>query len=83
MKKPPMNSKKKIAVFANGWNSENLSYCMDGLREGLEDSSVDLYVFLGHDAYSSDEVMVRCEASIYELPRMTMFCTLTGMYMRN
>ena len=59
--------KKKIAVFANGWNSENLASCMEGMRDGLEGQATDLYVFLGHEGYGSVECVKEGEASIYRL----------------
>lgn len=46
---------KKIVIYANGWNGDNLSHYMEGLKEGLEGEAVDLHVFLGHDAYGLDE----------------------------
>ncbi|MCR4806841.1 MAG: diguanylate cyclase [Lachnospiraceae bacterium] len=73
MKKTGSDSKKKIAVFANGWNSENLASCMEGVRDGLAGHNTDLYVFLGHDGYGSEQDVIKAEISVYELPRLSDF----------
>ena len=73
MKKALKNRKKKIAVFANGWNCENLASCIEGVREGLKGHETDLYVFLGHDGYGFEEDVIKAEMSVYELPRLSDF----------
>ena len=73
MKKALKNRKKKIAVFANGWNCENLASCIEGVREGLKGHETDLYVFLGHDGYGFEEDVIKTEMSVYELPRLSDF----------
>lgn len=62
------NIMRKIAVFANGWITENLQNYMDGLREGLFEKTADLYVYLGHDAYGLADVDNDSEICIYDLP---------------
>lgn len=64
--------KKKIAVFANGWATENLQNYMDGLKaalmDGPESGTADVYVYLGHDAYGLTDVDNDSEICIYDLP---------------
>lgn len=60
--------KKKIAVFANGWATENLENYMEGLEEGLLGGTADIYVYLGHDAYGLSDVDNDSEICIYGLP---------------
>ncbi len=59
---------KKIAVFANGWNAENLHDYMEGITGYLPDDYADFFVFLGHDAYGIPERFIKAEATVYDLP---------------
>ncbi|MBR4145537.1 MAG: diguanylate cyclase [Lachnospiraceae bacterium] len=65
--------KKKIAVMANGWNSENLSNFMMGLTDALPDETADFFVFQGYGTYGYPETAKRAEAVIYDLPDLTKF----------
>ncbi|MCQ2496215.1 MAG: diguanylate cyclase [Lachnospiraceae bacterium] len=65
--------KKKIAVFANGWNSENLYHYMTGVTEALPENDADLFVFLSHGAYGMDDDFRGSEKLIYSLPDLTTF----------
>ncbi len=58
--------KKRVAVFANGWSAENLCGFLGALKEGLEGTSTDLYVFMGYDAFGIPNIESEC--SIYDLP---------------
>ncbi|MBR4776613.1 MAG: diguanylate cyclase [Lachnospiraceae bacterium] len=65
--------KKKIAVMANGWNSENLSNFMMGLTEAMPEEVADFFVFLGYGTYGYPENAKRAESVIYDLPDLTRF----------
>lgn len=64
--------KKKIALFANGWNGENLDSFLNGFKSSFEED-VDIFAFTSYSAYSMDEVNRTCENSIYDLPDYSMF----------
>lgn len=64
--------KKKIALFANGWNSENLDNFLTGLKNTFEEE-IDVFIFSSFSAYSMDEVNRACENSIYDLPDYSIF----------
>ena len=65
--------KKKIAIMANGWNSENLSNFMMGLTEAMPDEAADFFVFMGYGTYGYPENAKRAESVIYDLPDLTRF----------
>ena len=65
--------KKKIAVMANGWNSENLSKFMMGLTEAMPKEAADFFVFLGYGTYGYPENAKRAESVIYDLPDLSKF----------
>lgn len=60
--------KKKIAVMANGWNSENLSNFMVGLMNAIPEEFADFFIFLGYGTYGYPENAKRAENVIYDLP---------------
>ena len=60
--------KKKIAVFANGWNGENLENFIDGMKESFPADSVDIFLFMSYAAYSVNEMGRKAENAIYFLP---------------
>lgn len=64
--------KKRIALFANGWNGENLDSFLKGFNGSFEED-VDVFVFSSYSAYSMDEVNRACENSIYDLPDYSTF----------
>ena len=64
--------KKKIALFANGWNNENLDNFLKGFKSTFGEE-IDIFVFSSFSAYSMDEVNRACENSIYDLPDYSMF----------
>ena len=59
--------KKKIAVFANGWNGENLENFIDGMKESFPADSVDIFLFMSYAAYSVNEMGRKAENAIYFL----------------
>lgn len=63
--------KKKIAVFANGLNAENLMKFMKGIKEKCRDNYADFHVFVSYDTFGMDEESNRAEYSIYDLPIMS------------
>ena len=65
--------KKRIAVFANGWNSENLSNFMMGIEKSAKPGTMDFFVFLSFASYGYNELNRKAEALIYELPDFTSF----------
>ncbi len=65
--------KKRIALFANGWNSENLNNFVVGIQEALPKESVDIFVFLSHGAYGMSDDFRNSEKLIYDLPNLSDF----------
>ena len=65
--------KKKIAILANGWNCENLSYFMEGISEAVEKESTDFFIFSSFASYGYTEVARKAEALVYELPNLKTF----------
>lgn len=65
--------KKRIAVLANGWNSENLSNFMMGITEAVEKESMDFFVFLSYASYGFTEDARISEGLIYDLPDLSSF----------
>ncbi len=61
-------TKKKVAVFLNGWNNENSFRFMEGLRKSLPENSVDIYTFVSYAIYSSSEVELKSLCTIFDLP---------------
>jgi len=67
------NMKKKVAVMANGWNSENLSNFMTGLYEAVDKESVDFFVFLSYATYGYTQAAKKLECLSYDLPILSDF----------
>ena len=65
--------KKKIAVMANGWNSENLSNFMMGIMETIPAEFADFFIFLGYGTYGYPENAKRAECVVYDLPDLKRF----------
>ncbi|MBO7514965.1 MAG: hypothetical protein J6T47_05045, partial [Lachnospiraceae bacterium] len=65
--------KKKVAVFVNGWNAENIQRYLTGLSEKTPDETIDYYVFVSYGIYSSTEVELKSLCSIYDLPDLKTF----------
>ncbi len=65
--------KKRIAVLANGWNSENLSNFMMGISEAVKKESTDFFVFLSYASYGFAEDARVTEGLIYDLPDLSSF----------
>lgn len=65
--------KKKIIVFGNGWNGENLYHFLHGLTESAPKDSVDVFVFLSYSTYGYSPEHQKSEALIYDLPDLSTF----------
>lgn len=65
--------KRKIAVFANGWNAENLYRFADGLFNAAPADSVDFFMFLCHATYTYSKVAMDSFESIFTLPDLSTF----------
>lgn len=72
--------KKKVAVFANGWNSENLYRCIQGIYASAPEGVVDYYVFLCYTAYNMSDVLQKSLSTIYELPDLSLFDAVIIFY---
>ena len=68
--------KKRIAVFANGWNCENLSNFMMGLEKSTKPETMDFFVFLSYASYGYSEINRKAEALAYDLPDLKAFDAL-------
>ena len=65
--------KKKVAVFVNGWNAENVYRYLTGLTKFTPECSIDYYVFVCHSTYSLPETEIRSMATIFDLPDLRTF----------
>lgn len=65
--------KKRIAVLANGWNSENLSNFMMGITGAIKKESMDFFVFLSYASYGFTEDARVAEGLVYDLPDLSSF----------
>ncbi|MCR4650061.1 MAG: GGDEF domain-containing protein [Lachnospiraceae bacterium] len=60
--------KKKIAVFANTWNSDIVSTFLAGFERKLKKDEYDTFVFLAANSYGKSEISNLSELSIHSLP---------------
>lgn len=65
--------KKKVAVFVNGWNAENIQRYLTGLSEKTPEDTIDYYVFVSYGIYSSTDVELKSLCAIYDLPNLKTF----------
>ncbi len=65
--------KRKIAVFANGWNNEYLSLCVKGIQKGAKECGVDIFLFVDYATYNDTEDNIRGELNILNLPDLRDF----------
>ena len=65
--------KKKIALFANNWNSDNLMTFLDGARKTLPKNYADIFIFLAANTYGRSEVYNKSECAIHFLPDLKSF----------
>ena len=65
--------KKKIAVYANGFNLESLRQALYGIREYTKTEDFDIFIFMCCASYGEDHAHNQGELSIYHLGRMEDF----------
>lgn len=65
--------KKKVAIFANGQNTENLYRFVDGLYNASAPDSIDYYMFMCHALYSNSPSDRKSMFTIYDLPQLETF----------
>lgn len=65
--------KKRVAVFVNGWNSENIARFTESLFENTFESTIDFFYFICHASYTSDDCHKKVTSSIFELPDLSQF----------
>lgn len=65
--------KKRAAIFANGWNGENLYRYIQGLYSGTQEGTMDYFTFLCHATYTTPDIQRKSLSSIYELPDLSFF----------
>ena len=71
MRKP--KSKRRIAVFGNGFNGSNLGGFIEGLTEAIPPKHADFFLFMSHAAYGHSEIQRMAENSIFDLPDLKTF----------
>lgn len=65
--------KRKIALFANGWNGEYLSIILSGIQQCALEENLDLFLFINYAAYSDSKENTRGENHIFHLPELSGF----------
>lgn len=63
----------KVALFANGWNAENVDNFIDGFNEFFSNGDTDLFVFTSYSGSVESIERNEAEDSIYSLPDMSFF----------
>lgn len=61
-------SRRKIALFANGWNNEYLRMTMSGIRKCADEENIDLFMFINYAAYNELPEKNAGEFNIFNLP---------------
>ena len=59
--------KRKIAIYANGWNRDALFSVLSGLQPWAKSEDFDIYVFCSHASYSPFTDFIHGELNIYDL----------------
>lgn len=65
--------KKKIAVFANGWNNEYLMLCMKGIQKCAQEHNLDIFLFVDYASYTDNAENNQGEINILNLPDLRDF----------
>ena len=68
-----MGKRKRIAIFANGWNNEYLQEFGQGAFQCAKVTDTDLFVFTNYSAHGLNEVDNSGEFNIYLLPDLNDF----------
>lgn len=59
--------KKKLAIYANGWNDDALAQAMIGIRRYAQKEDFDIFVFLSFASYSEHVALSQGELNVYKL----------------
>lgn len=65
--------KKKIALFANNWNADNIMSFLEGVKKALPKDYADIFMFLACNTYGRGEVYNKSECAIHFLPDLSSF----------
>lgn len=65
--------RKRIAIFANGWSSENIMRIGNGAWKVAQDRDVDLFTFVDYTALENSAEYNEREFSIFKLPDLKDF----------
>lgn len=65
--------KKKIAIYANGWNKAPLMEIIRGMRSNEGQNEYDLFVYFPHNSWGGFEDINRGETNIYDLHDISAF----------
>ncbi len=65
--------RKKIALFANGWTTENLVDYSNGIMDKLPDNYADIYMFVSYESYGLPAEDRLSQSIIYQLPDLSDF----------
>ena len=65
--------KKKIAMFANNWNSDNITSFLEGFKKALPKEYADIFMFLASNTYGRPDDVNESECSIHFLPDLKNF----------
>ena len=60
--------KRRIAVFANGWNNLGIAQALKGIQEVTYNLNVDIFLFLSFAAFGQPEARNQGEDNIFNLP---------------
>jgi len=59
--------KRKLAIYANGWNDDALEQALVGIRRYAKKEDFDIFVFLSFASYSEHVSLSQGELNIYKL----------------
>lgn len=65
--------KKRIALFANGWTSENLSLFITALKNSLPDNFADIFMFVSYESYGLPDEDRKSMSMVFRLPDLSSF----------
>lgn len=68
-----LTPKKKVAVFANAYNTENLYGYIKGLGDGFDSNTTDIFLFMTQSLYSYSDTENKSLNTIFDLPDLSMF----------
>ncbi len=60
--------KKKIAVFANGWNNLAIVQALKGIRSVTDELNIDIFLFLSFATFGRTKLRNKGEDAIFDLP---------------